>query len=72
MGRMDPAQRKRLISELTRLSRSEFEQVVDEVRVRPNTEELAVGAFRQAFAQRAADAPYGLSGLLDTAQEDKS
>jgi hypothetical protein len=33
---MDSTQRQRLIVELTRLTRSEFEQVVDEVRARPN------------------------------------
>jgi hypothetical protein len=60
---MDAAQRRRLIADLTRLPRSEFEAVVAEVRSRPNTEELAVAAFQAAFTSRAA-ADAGLGPLF--------
>jgi hypothetical protein len=72
MGRMEPAQRRRLITDLTRLTRSEFEQVVDEVRSRPNTEEQAVAAFRAAFEQRAAESPWSpTAGLLGSGHEEE-
>jgi hypothetical protein len=51
---MDAAQRKRLITDLTRLTASEFEAVIAEVRSRPNTQEQGAEALRQAFATRAA------------------
>jgi hypothetical protein len=68
---MDPAQRRRLITDLTRLPRSEFEQVVDEVRSRPNTEEQAVAALQAAFASRAAESPFAsIGGLRATTEEE--
>jgi hypothetical protein len=73
MGVMEPAQRRRLITDLTRLSRNDFEDMVAQVRARPTTEELAVGAFAAAFAARAAETPFSpTAGLLGSGHEEES
>jgi hypothetical protein len=51
---MDPATRKRLLTDLSRLPRSEFEDLIREARAAENTEEAAVRALRQAFARTGA------------------
>jgi hypothetical protein len=58
MGCMDSAARRRMITELKRLPRSDFEAVVDEVRSAPNVEELGVAALRAALESRAAESPW--------------
>ena len=64
MGRMEPAQRRRLVTDLQRLSRTDFEALVDEVRTKANTEEQFAAALGAALHQRAAEAPFpSLSGL---------
>ncbi|HEY1440999.1 MAG TPA: hypothetical protein VGF65_09195 [Mycobacterium sp.] len=50
--------KRRLVDELLRLSRSELEDVIDEVRKRETTEELGVAALAQALDQRAVQGPF--------------
>lgn len=68
---MEAAQHRRLISELSRLTRADFEEVVAEVRARETTEERAVAAFRQAFEGRAAEAWSPIAGLFGSGQEEE-
>jgi hypothetical protein len=55
---MDAHTRKRLITELLRLNRTELDGIVDEVRKRETTEEAGVRALADAFAQRAAESAF--------------
>ena len=69
MALMDAAARKRLAQDLSRLSRTELDQLVDEVRSKANTTEQGAAALAAAFGHLAASKP--LLGVPVTTANDE-
>ncbi|HYB35495.1 MAG TPA: hypothetical protein VEF72_06755 [Mycobacterium sp.] len=69
---MDSTQRHRLVTELTRLTRREFEDLVDEIRARDTTEEQFAAALGPPLQARANESPWSpLAGLLGPANTEE-